>query len=125
MSSTRVHSARHSLADTLSCLAIANIARQQQIRVGTAVASSNHILVGIYLQILSLQGTQANTCPTSSSDRTAFERDRLEEVDPGAYYCSLRIAGTGEVWHQVGSHNHYVQTKPNSTFSISGLHKKG
>ena len=101
MSSTLVHSVRHSLADTLRCPAIANIARQQQIWVGSAVASSNHILVGIYLQASLLQGTQAKSCPTSSSDRTAFEADRLETVDPGAYYCSLRLAGTGEVWHQV------------------------
>ena len=49
-----------------------------------------------------MQGTQAQTCPTSSSDRTAFEQDRLETVDAATYYCSVRIAGTGEVWHQVG-----------------------
>ena len=53
------------------------------------------------MQASLLQGTQAKSCPTSSSDRTAFEADRLETVDPGAYYCSLRLAGTGEVWHQV------------------------
>ena len=51
-----------------------------------------------------LQGTRGIECPTSASDRSVFERDRYDTVDPGVYFCSVRIAGDGTIYHQVRSH---------------------
>ena len=48
-----------------------------------------------------LQGTRGIECPTSASDRSVFERDRYDTVDPGVYFCSVRIAGDGTIYHQV------------------------
>jgi len=46
------------------------------------------------------KGTQEKNCPTTTSDKSIFERDRYETVDPAVYYCSVRVTGAGSVFHQ-------------------------